>query len=267
MESKLKKLENILQGLESVVVAYSGGVDSTFLLDIAKKVLGKNVIAVIATSPTYTTEELLLARKIAKKIKVKLKVIKTDELQDKNFIKNPANRCYFCKKELFSKLKEIKDKEKFENIIDGTNYDDKFDFRPGNLAKKEFGVISPLLDAKLTKEEIRYFSKKFKLSTHDKPSSACLASRIPYSEEITIDKLSKINNAEGLIRNLGFNQVRVRLHYGIARIEVEKDKIDKILDKKIREKILKKLKNLGFNYITIDLQGYRTGSMNENLNL
>lgn len=263
---KLKKLENILCNLKSVVVAYSGGVDSTFLLYIAKKVLGKNIIAVIATSPTYTTEELSLAKKIAKKIKVKFKVIKTDELQDKNFIKNPTNRCYFCKKELFSKLKEIKDKEKFENIIDGTNYDDKFDFRPGNLAKKEFGVISPLFDAKLTKEEIRYFSKKFKLPTYDKPSSACLASRIPYSEEITIDKLSKINNAETTLRNLGFNQVRVRLHQGIARIEVEKDKIDKILDKSIREKILKKLKNLGFNYITIDLHGYRTGSMNDGLN-
>ncbi len=267
MENKLRKLENILQELKSVVIAYSGGVDSTFLLSIAKKVLGKNVIAVIATSPTYTAEELLLARKLTKKIKVKFKVIKTDELQDKNFIKNPTNRCYFCKKELFSKLKEIKDKEKFENIIEGTNYDDTLDFRPGGQAKKEFGVISPLLLAKLTKEEIRYFSKKFKLRTHNKPSSACLASRIPYGEEITREKLSKINNAEIFIRNLGFNQVRVRLHQGIARIEVEKDKIYKILNKGTREKILKKLKSQGFSYITIDLEGYRTGSMNENLNL
>lgn len=265
---KLKKLENILCNLKSVVVAYSGGVDSTFLLYITKKVLGKNVIAVIATSSTYTTEELLLARKIAKKIKVKFKVIKTNELQDKNFIKNPTNRCYFCKKELFSKLKEIKDKEKFENIVDGTNYDDKFDFRPGNLAKKEFGVISPLFDAKLTKEEIRYFSKKFKLTIHNKPSSACLASRFQYGEKITREKLKNIYRAERYLKKYKFNQVRVRLHNNnIIRIEVKNEDIDRFLKNNLREKCVREFKKIGFTYITLDLQGYRTGSMNENLNL
>jgi len=258
---KIEKLKNILRDLGSVLVAYSGGVDSSFLLKIAKEVLGNKVLAVTAASPTYPKEELEFSKKIAKKLGVRHMVIHTYELDNNTFISNPANRCYFCKKELFEKLSEIAKQKKLEFVVDATNLTDKKDLRPGSKAKLEFGVYSPLAQAGFTKEDIRRESRKMGLPTWDKPSLACLASRIPYGVAITRTALKQINEAEIALRKLGFKQLRVR-HYGdLARIEVEKKQIPRLI--KNRESIVEKIKKLGYNYVTLDLEGYRTGSMNE----
>jgi len=260
--SKLKKLKKILKELKSVVVAYSGGVDSTFLLKMATTVLGKeNVLAVSAKSETYPSREAREARKIAAKLKAHYKVINTSELNIKNFSKNPVNRCYFCKKELFQKLKKTAEKNKYNAVVDGTNHDDLSDWRAGRRAAKELGVRSPLAEAKFTKNDIRFLSNKLMLPTAKKPSFACLASRFPYNHTITKKKLSIVDKAENFLRDLGFGQVRVRFYDQLARIEVGADKIKKLVN--LRQTILKEFKKLGFIYVTIDLEGYRTGSMNE----
>lgn len=258
---KINKLENILSEMGSVLVAYSGGVDSSFLLKVAKDVLGNKVLAVTASSDTYPQEELRLSKKVAKNLKVRHRIIQTSELKNRNFIKNPVNRCYFCKKELFRRLNKIAQDENLKYVIDASNVSDKTDFRPGEKAKKELGVRSPLVEAGFTKEDIRNASKKLKLPTWDKPSLACLSSRIPYGVSISKAALDKISQGENFLRKLGFKQVRIRHYDGFARIEVEKNKIPLLIKKK--ETIVEKLKNLGYNYITIDLEGYRTGSMNE----
>lgn len=261
---KLNKLKKELKKMSSVVVAFSGGVDSTFLLKVAYDVLGDNVLAVTAKSETYPEQELKEAKYLAKFIGVKHKIIETKELLNKNFSQNPANRCYFCKKELFSKLKEIakiaKD-QKIKYVLDASNFDDLGDYRPGRTAAKELGVISPLAEAGLTKKEIRFFSKELGLPTWEKPSQACLASRIPYGNEITVKELTKVDRAENFLKESGFNELRVRNHGEIARIEVPQKYFELIL--KNNEKIAQKFKELGFAYITLDLQGYRTGSLNE----
>ena len=245
----------------SCLVAFSGGVDSTFLLKACKDALGDNLLAVTATSATYPQEELKFAKKIADKLGAKHKIIETGELKDNRFVKNPVNRCYFCKKELFIRLNKIAKENKLDFVIDATNYSDKFDFRPGNKAKEELGIRSPLKEARLTKEDIRALSKKMGLSTWDKPSLACLASRIPYGVKITSDILSRINRAETYLRKIGLKQVRLRHYNGLCRIEVLKSDINKAINK--RDKIIDRLKKLGYNYVTVDLEGYRTGSMNE----
>jgi len=245
----------------SCLVAFSGGVDSTFLLKACKDALGDNLLAVTATSATYPQEELKFAKKIADKLGAKHKIIETGELKDNRFVKNPVNRCYFCKKELFIRLNKIAKENKLDFVIDATNYSDKFDFRPGNKAKEELGIRSPLKEARLTKEDIRALSKKMGLSTWDKPSLACLASRIPYGVKITSDILSRINRAETYLRKIGLKQVRLRHYNGLCRIEVLKSDINKVINK--RDKIIDRLKKLGYNYVTVDLEGYRTGSMNE----
>lgn len=263
LNEKFGRLKKNIENMGPFVLAYSGGVDSAFLLKVAYDILGKKVLAVTAKSETYPEAELREAKAVVKTIGARHKVIKTEELNNQDFMSNPPDRCYYCKKELFAKLARIAKAENIKWICDGTNKDDLKDIRPGRLAAKEFGVQSPLLDAKLTKEDIRALSRKLKLSTWDKSSMACLSSRIPFGEKITKENLVKIEEAEKFISILGFRSFRVRAHGNLARIEVETPDIPGFAEKKVRVKIIGKLKSLGFIYVTMDLQGYRPGSMNE----
>lgn len=260
---KLNNLKKILRKLESAVLAFSGGVDSAFLLKICKDVLGDKIVAAIADSQTYPSLELTEAQKTAQRLGVEYIIIHTEELSQVEFIDNSPQRCYYCKKELFSKLKQICKKRKLDYILDGSNYDDLNDFRPGRKASLEFKVKSPLLEAKLAKSDIRTLSREINLSTWNKPSSACLASRIPYGVSVTRERLGRIEQAEQFLRQQGINQVRVRDHGDIARIEISKEDMPLFLEEDLRKKIINKLNNLGYIYITLDLQGYRSGSMNE----
>jgi len=261
MKTKLRNLRDILRQMGSMVVAYSGGVDSTFLLKVAGDVLGNKVLAVTATSPTYTQEELFSAKRMAALFGVRHRVIKTHELENKRFAANPVNRCYFCKKELFSELKSIAKTEKFNFVAEASNISDAQDFRPGVKAKQELKVRSPLVEADLSKEQIRNLSKQLGLSTWDKPNLACLASRIPYGKPISREVLARVDKAEAVLRELGIRQVRVRHHENTCRIEVLKNDIPVLINKS--NLVVKRLKQLGYNYITLDLEGYRVGSMNE----
>ena len=263
IEKKLKNLKEILKKMGTVLVAFSGGVDSTFLLRVAKDVLGEKVIAVTALSPTYPREEVEEAKKISKKMGVRHILIETRELEDSNFVNNPPTRCYYCKRELFSALKKIAEENNLRWVADGSNLDDTGDFRPGMQAARELGVRSPLKEAHLGKSDIRELSKKLGLSTWNKPSLACLASRFPYGMRIKKEELLKVEEAERFLRKMGISQIRVR-HYGdTARIEVREDEIPKLFENKKRNKVIEKFKQLGYTYITVDLEGYRTGSMNE----
>ena len=259
---RIDGLKNILKGLKRVVVAYSGGLDSTFLLKAAIDALGKDgVLAVTARSQTYPLSEYKEARAIAKRFGAKHLTINTRELNIKNFRSNPVNRCYYCKKELFKRLNAIKERYGMEYVIDGTNLDDLKDIRHGSLAAEEEGVKRPLLEAEVTKDDIRKFSKSLGLPTWNKPSFACLASRFPFNERITAAGLKKIEEAEDRMHRMGFKQVRVRLHGKTARIEVPGNFLN--LGLRLKERIVRDLKDLGFIYVTLDLEGYRTGSMHE----
>ena len=258
---KMENLKDKLRRMGRVVIAFSGGVDSTFLVKVAYEVLGKNVIAVTAASSTYPKTEFEEAKRLARLIGVRHIIVNSEETEVENFKQNPPNRCYYCKKELFSKLKEIAKKEKINYVLDGTNYDDLTDFRPGMKALRELNIISPLKDAKLTKEDIRNLSKLMNLDTWDKPACACLASRFPYGIRITKERLDRVEKAENVIRNLGIRQLRVRYHNEIARIEVNKKDMQLLLEHS--DSIVKKFKELGFIYVTLDMEGYRTGSLNE----
>ena len=247
-----------------IVVAFSGGVDSSFLLKIAKDtLLEEDVLAVTAVSETYTGSELRQAKRFAKDLGVAHKIIYTNELKDKNFTKNPVNRCYYCKKELFKEMDRIKKENGFDYVLDASNADDIKDYRPGSKAKKEFGVRSPLIEARFSKDEIRKFSRRLRLNTAGMPSMACLASRFPYGEKIDKKALRRIEAAEDFIKSQGVGQVRVRCHNNIARIEVEKQSIKRFVNNNFCDKITKRLRQLGFKYIALDLEGYRTGSLNE----
>lgn len=260
--SKMEKLRSLLLKLKSVVVAYSGGLDSTFLLKAAIDTLGKdNVLAVTARSETYPLSEYREARAIAKELGARHLTIKTNELKIENFRSNPVNRCYYCKKELFKRLNAVKERYGMEHVVDGTNLDDLKDIRHGSLAAGEEGVKRPLLESGITKDDIRKFSKNLRLPTWNKLSFACLASRIPFYTEIKKRDLAKIAEAEDYLRRIGFKQIRVRLHNGMARLEVSKGDFRRALT--LKGGIIRTLKALGFTYIALDLAGYRTGSMHE----
>lgn len=258
---KLERLQNFLKKMDKVIVAYSGGTDSTFLLKVAHDALGKNAVAVTAVSDTYPKQELDHTKKQAKKIGAKHIIIKSDEVKNKNFSKNTPKRCYFCKKELYSKIKDLAAAKNIRYILDGTNVDDGKDYRPGVKALAKHGVKSPLKDVKLTKDEIRQLSRKMGLDTWNKPAQACLASRFPYGTKITRKRLKQVELAESFLSGLGLDQIRVRHHDDIARIEVKKDDFKEVL--KNAKRISQQFKKLGFSYITLDIEGYRTGSLNE----
>ncbi|MFC2169483.1 ATP-dependent sacrificial sulfur transferase LarE [Acidobacteriota bacterium] len=265
--SKLERLKAIIKDMGKVLVAFSGGVDSTFLLKVAKDVLEDNVLAVIASSETFPEKEKDMAVALAEEMDVRYMVIHTLELENPEFVNNPPQRCYFCKMELFSKLKDIAKSEGIPYVLDGTNIEDTGDFRPGAKAAEELGVHSPLREANLNKNEIRYLSRQLGLSTWNKPSMACLSSRFPYYTEIDRESLKQIAKAEGYLRTLGFLQLRVRHHNQIARIEISPEELPKVMESGIRERIVENLKRFGYHYVTLDLAGYRTGSMNEPLSL
>ncbi|PHO07817.1 TIGR00268 family protein [Thermoanaerobacterium thermosaccharolyticum] len=263
LEEKYENLKNYIKELGSAVIAFSGGVDSTFLAKVCKDVLNDSCLAVTATSSTYPEREFKEALELAKEIGIRHKIIKSEELEIEGFSKNPIDRCYYCKSELFSKLKKVADDEGIEYVLDGTNADDTGDFRPGRRAAKELGVKSPLLECGFTKDDIREMSKRLGLPTWNKPAYACLSSRFPYGQEITSEKLSMVEKSEEYLLNLGFVGFRVRHHGDIARIELNPDQINMMLDENIRKKVVSKLKEIGFKYVSLDLEGYRTGSMNE----
>ncbi len=260
---KLDNLKAIIKNTGGAVVAFSGGVDSTFLLKIAAEVLGDKVIAVTANSETYPKRELDEAKLFAEAHGIKHIVIETLELEIAGFADNPPDRCFYCKHELFSKLTDIAKNNGIRVVLDGSNYDDRNDHRPGMRAAKQLGVVSPLKAAQMTKDDIRELSKGMGLSTWNKPSFACLSSRFPYGTKITPDKLVVIGEAEDFIRDLGFQELRVRHHDTIARIEVGKADLGRIVA--YADQITDKLKSLGFLYVTLELSGYKTGSMNYTL--
>lgn len=258
-EKKLQKLKKILYSYPGVVVAFSGGVDSSLLLKLAKDILKHKVIAVTASSPLYPDAETRMAAKIAGMLKTKHLIIHSNELENPDFVKNPRNRCYHCKIELFKKLKGIAKKYGYV-VLEGSNYSDLKDFRPGLTAAKKLNIKSPLIEAGLTKVEIRELARQFKLPNWNKPSMACLASRIPYGIKIDKKKLKRIERGEEFLRNLNFSQCRVRDHFPTARIEIVENEFKKFF--KYKKQIVKQFKKLGYKYITLDLEGYRTGSMN-----
>ncbi len=262
IEDKLNRLKRLIRGYKSALVAFSGGQDSAFLLKMCSLVLPpEKLLAVTAVSATYPQGELDKARSLAKQIGCRLKVIRTEELRDKRFTENSVSRCYFCKQELFSKLITLARENKLNFVLEAGNISDKKDYRPGNIAKRKLKIESPLLRAGFTKNDIRRVSKKMGLSSWNKPSLACLASRVPYGTRITSGLLRRIDRGESYLRRLGFAQVRLRHHQELCRIEVDKSELRRLLGK--RRMITGKLKDLGYNYVTVDLQGYRTGSLNE----
>ena len=264
VEEKFIKLREIFLSMEKVVVAYSGGVDSTLLLRVAKESLREgNVVAVTALSPLYPDRELAGAKKMAQEMGVKHILIESNELEIEGFSKNPSNRCYFCKKELFEEMQNLARKEAISFVVEGSTLDDEKDHRPGRRAIQELGIRSPLQEARFTKEDVRELSRTLGLPTWDKPSFACLASRFPYGEEITPEGLRMVDEAENFLFSLGFKQVRVRHYQSLARIEVYPEEMSRLMNGSLREKVVNCLKKIGYRYVTLDLQGFRSGSMNE----
>lgn len=265
MNKKLEALQEYLKELGSVAIAFSSGVDSTFLLKVAHDVLGDQVIAVTAQSCSFPKRELEEAKAFCKKEGIKHIICESEELQIEGFSHNPKNRCYLCKHELFEKIGNIAKENNIKYVAEGSNMDDNGDYRPGLQAVAELHVKSPLRHVELTKQEIRDLSKEMGLPTWDKQSFACLSSRFVYGEEITESKLSMVDQAEQLLLDMGFHQLRVRIHGQMARIEVMPSEFLKLMEDANREKIVSEFKKIGFSYVTLDLQGYRMGSMNETI--
>jgi uncharacterized protein len=263
LDEKLEALKDYLRSLESVAVAFSSGVDSTFLLKVAHDVLGDRAIAVTATSCSFPKRELNEAKEFCKKEGIRQFICESEELSIEGFRENPKNRCYLCKHELFEKIKALAAENGIAYVAEGSNMDDNGDYRPGLQAVAELEIKSPLRAVGLSKQEIRLLSRELGLSTWEKQSFACLASRFVYGETISEEKLSMVDAAEQLLLDLGFHQLRVRIHGMMARIEIVPDEFEKLMQPEIRKEIVEKFYGLGFTYVTMDLQGYRTGSMNE----
>ena len=261
-DEKWDRLRSLLREMKLAVLAYSGGVDSSVLLCAATEVLGPNLIAVTAISETYPPAELEPAKRFAASLGVRHRILATEEITRDEFSRNAPDRCYHCKQELFGKLRQIADTEGIAYILDGTNIDDLSDHRPGRKAAGEFSVRSPLAEAGLTKQEVRALARRMDLPMWDKPSLACLSSRIPYGTPITLELLKNIQSAEDAIHALGIRQVRVRHHGDTARIEVEQDDLARLAAGDVRQQIVDVFKELGYVYICLDLEGYRTGSLN-----
>lgn len=266
MADNLNALYEYIRSLKSVAVAYSSGVDSTFLLKAAKQALGKDsVIAVTVESGLFPERELEEAKRFCQEEEIRHIIIKVDPLEIEGFKENPSDRCYICKRSIFARIIETAKEYGMNAVAEGSNIDDLGDYRPGLKAIRELGVKSPLKEASMDKAMIRELSKEFGLNTWSKPSFACIASRFVYGEEITREKLAMVDKAEELLYSMGFSQFRVRIHDRLARIEVLPDDFDKIMDPAIRKNINESFRSFGFAYVTMDLQGYRTGSMNETL--
>ena len=263
LHEKYERLKANLASLESVAVAFSGGVDSTFLLKTANDVLGDKAIAFTATSASFPQRELDEARKFCQREGIRQIICESEELSIEGFRQNPKNRCYLCKKELFQKFRKIAEEQGILHVVEGSNMDDNGDYRPGLQAVAELSIESPLRKVGLWKEEIRVLSRELGLPTWEKPSFACLASRFPYGETITRDKLSMVEKAEDFLLKKGFRLVRVRIHGTLARIELLPEEFPKVFVGGLREEILHAFKSYGFIYVSLDLAGYRTGSMNE----
>lgn len=263
MDPKLDRLNGLLRQTNGVLVAFSAGVDSTFLLKIAHMILGERAVALTASSPTAPPGELEAATTFAASLGCRHVVLDSHELANPSFHQNPVNRCFFCKDELYRICREQADRLGIGAVVDGTNLDDLKDHRPGLKAAKEWGIRHPLVEAEMTKDDIRRHSRELGLPTWDKPSSPCLSSRFPYGTEINLERLKQIGACELFMKGLRFREFRVRYHGDLARIEVAANEFDRLFEKETREAIIGKFKEVGFSYVSLDLQGYRTGSLNE----
>jgi len=265
LREKYDRLLGVLRELGGVVVAFSGGVDSTFLGYAAREALGGRAILATADSESYPSAELEETRRLAAHLGMRHLVIRTREIENPEYVRNAPNRCFFCKEELFTKLRPVAEAEGLPHLVYGANLDDLGDHRPGMVAARQMGVKAPLLEAGLTKQEIRELSRAAELPTWDKPSFACLSSRFPYGDPITLEKLRQVEAAEAFVRSLGFRQFRVRHHGDLARLEVAREEMGRLWEEGRAEAIAARLRELGFVHVTVDLRGFRSGSMNEAL--